>query len=194
MAWLYLLVLLSFSPTTVGDPPALNPFGDKEAVRDDAVPGYLEMSDGTVHAGMLYLTREHRLKIFDEKQERHRQVPLQAAARIDCKILKQWMEKEWRFKENASDEKVYTGHSYPAREYVHTITLKDGRTIHGGLAGIVYVETEKDKPATRFLLHKRDRGETGSDLKALLYVRSIRLGEQALQEARSRPVPKKSKK
>lgn len=182
MGWLSILILLSFSPeptATADDPPALNPFGDKEAVRDDAVPGYLEMSDGTIHAGMLYLTREHRLKIFDDKQERHRQVPLQAAARIDCKVVKQWLEKEWRFKENASDEKVYTGHSYPSREYVHTITLKDGKTIHGGLAGIVYVQTDKEKPAMRFLLHKRDRGETGSDLKSLLYVRTIRIGEKA---------------
>lgn len=174
------------------DHPALNPFGSKEEVRDDAVAGYLEMSDGAIHPGMLFLTRAHRLKIFDSKAELHRQVPLRAVARVDCTVLKEWMEKEWRFKENANDEKVYTGHAYPAREYVHTITLKNGRTIRGALSGIVYVQAESGKSAARFLLHKRDRGETGTKLKALLYVRTICLGEQALQDAKARAALKKS--
>ena len=38
----------------------------------------------------------------------------------------------------------------------------------------------------RFLLHKRDKGEPGTDLKSLVYVRSIQLGDKALEEAKSR--------
>lgn len=173
-------------------PEALNPFDHKDKTREDAMPGYLEVSDGSVRAGMIYLTREHRLKIFDDKLERSRLVPLSAVERVDCKILKEWQEKEWRFKENANDEKVYTGHTYPAREYVHTVTLKGGRKIQGALAGIVYVETDKKKPSERFLLHKRDRGETDTDLKSLLYVRCICLGEEALKEGQARISQKKS--
>ena len=67
------------------EPPALNPFGsDSERVdqsRDDALPGFLETSDGKVHPGQITLTRDARLKIFDEQQKKHREVPLKAIKR-----------------------------------------------------------------------------------------------------------------
>lgn len=160
------------------DPPAINPFGATAPEREDALPGYVELSDGSVHPGRVYLTREARLKVFDETEKRFRDVPLRAVKRIDCAVLKEWVEREWRFRENANDEKVYTGRNYPSREYVHTLTLTDGRTIRGPLSAIVYVQPSEGK-AVRFLLHKRDKGPVGTDLKALKYVRSVRLGDEA---------------
>jgi hypothetical protein len=188
LRWFVLLVAAAaLLPAVLGadEPPALNPFGPRRPAREDALPGCLELSDGTVHPGHLYLTRDARLKIFDQQQQRQREVPLQTVQRIDCTVRKEWVEKEWRFKENANDEKVYTGHSYPVREYVHTITLKDGRTIKGELSGIVYVQPEEGE-AERYLLHKRDKGELDTDLKSLLYVRSVRLGEEALAEGKEK--------
>ena len=168
------------------DPPALNPFGSRaerpDQKRDDAVPGYLETSDGKVHPGQITLTRDARLKIFDEQQKKHREVPLRAIKRIDCTVLKEWVEQEWRFKENASDEKYFTGRTYPSREYTHTITLKNGQKIEGTLSGIVYVRAPSVEDSDRYLLHKRDKGQPGTDLKSLVYVRSIQLGDKALEE------------
>jgi len=169
------------APAQDKEPPALNPFGQPDNDRDDVVPGYVELSNGEIWPGKVYLTRDHRLKVFDATVNRHREIPLQAVRRVDCKVSKEWMEKEWRFKKSANDEKVYTGKSYPAREYVHIVTLKDGRKIEGPLAAIVYLRGEGAKEPERFLLHKRDRGETGTGLKALVYVRTIRLGEEALE-------------
>ncbi len=168
------------------DPPAIDPFGPRTGGREDAIPGYLELSDGSVHPGRLYLTRETKLKIYDGAKKSFREIPLDAVSRIDCAVEKEWTEKEWRFKENASDEKVYTGRSYPAREYSHTITLGDGRTIRGPLSAIVYVEPAAGGEAERYLLHQRDKGEPGTDLKALLYVRKVRLGEKALEEGKKK--------
>ncbi len=110
-----LLMLSQRAPAQ--EPPSLNPFGSSadQKPRDDSMPGYLETSDGRVHAGQLFLTRDARFKIYDEERKRQREIPLKAIKRIDCVILKEWNEKEWRFKENASDEKFYTGRSYPAR-------------------------------------------------------------------------------
>jgi hypothetical protein len=181
---LTLIVGLLFAPAAAADePPALNPFGKATAVREDAVPGYCELSDGSLHIGQVYLTRDTRLKIYDEKVERQREVPLSAVRRIDGIVQKEWLEKEWRFKENANDEKVYTGRSYPAREYVHEITLQDGRTIRGPLSAIVYVQAPGGGQAERFLLHKRDKGAVGGDLKSLIYVRSVELGDAAVAAA-----------
>ena len=179
------------------EPPALNPFGSVRRDRDDAVPGYLETSDGKVYPGSVYMTRDKRLKILDDSIQRQREVPLRVVQQIECTVLKQWMEREWRFKELALNEKYYTGREYPSREYVHTITLKDGRTITGPLAEIVYVRPYAHSPseplahrpqvkAERFLLHKRDKGDPGEDLKSLTYVKLIKLGEEALEEGRGK--------
>ncbi len=181
--------LILFPGARGQEPPALNPFGtpaEQGQRRDDAVPGYLELSDGTIHPGRLYLTRDARLKIFDDERKQFREIPWKAVKRIDGIVVKEWLEEEWRFKENASDEKYSTGRTYPAREYTHKITLQDDRTIRGPLSGIVYVLADPAGEPERHLLHKRDKGEPETSLKSLVYVRSIRLGEKALEEGKRR--------
>lgn len=173
------------------EPPAINPFGPRQVIREDAVPGYIELSDGTIYVGNIYMTRDKRLKIYDESIKRQREIPLTAVSQIECKILKEWMEKEYRFRETTRDEKYYTGRQYPARECEHVITLKDGRQISGGLAEILYVAPlgEGDgssSPAepVRVILHKRQKGEIGQTLKELVYVKVVKLGEEALAEGK----------
>lgn len=210
------LAMVFFHPANSEDPPALNPFhpptdqsteGEKtksdvptlknRLERKDIYPGYVEISDGTVYPGMIYLTRDKRLEIYDNAIKQQREIPLRVVDSVECRVLKEWMEKEWRFKELASNEKYYTGRTYPARWYMHQIRLHDDRTITGILSGIVYVQPlhEDEGPEVghlperepkRFLLHKRDKGEIGEKLESLHYVRWIKLGEEALEEGRKR--------
>jgi len=161
-----------------------NNSADKAAPRDDAVPGYVELSNGVIRPGWLYLTREKRLKIYDETVQRQREIPWAAVERIECEVKTEWMEREWKFKETASDEKIYTGRKYPAREYIHTITLRGGRTITGPLAEIVYLQSSPEQEAESFLLNKRNKGEPGQPLKSLIYVKQIKLGKEAFEEGR----------
>ncbi len=185
-AWLAVAVLLTSMTTASDTPPTIRPFGPRKVTRSDAIPGYVELSDGTVYPGRLYLTRDARLKIFDATLQRQREIPLRIVRKIECKAEREWLEKEWRFKENASDEKVYTGRSYPARECVHTITLQDGRKIVGPLSAIVYVAQKEGAKPTRLLLHKRQKGPVGTQLKSLVFVRTIALGEEAFAEGQRR--------
>jgi hypothetical protein len=198
------MFLAGAAATWAAEPPAVNPFGKAPSEREDAVPGYVELSDGSIHPGMIYLTRDKRLQIYDEQLQRQREVPLQAVKELQCSVKREWMEKEWRFKETTSDEKVYTGRSYPAREYLHTITLADGRKLTGPLSGIVYVQprqtgpaqTDHDRPqpkAERFLLNKRNKGELGQELKSLLYVKRIKLGKDAMEEGERKATKKATK-
>ena len=166
------------------DAAALDPFAPRERRRTDTIPGFVELSDGTVHPGQIYLTRDARLKIFDVARNRAREVPLAAVRRIECSVKKEWTEKEWRFKENANDQKVYSGRSYPVREYSHSITLSDGRIIQGPLSAIIYVSDDHEQEPERFLLHERDKGHAGTELKSLIYVRVIELGEKALEQGK----------
>jgi hypothetical protein len=187
---LFLGLLAAAAGAPFQEPPALNPFGPPGARpdrrRDDDVPGRLELSSGRVLSGQVFLTRDTRLRIFDEARKQHREIPLRAIRRIDCRVVKEWLEPEWRFKENASDEKVFTGRSYPAREYTHALTLQNGQVIRGGLSGIVYLRAPSADQPERFVLHKRQKGEPGTGLSDLVYVRSIQLGEKAQEEGRRR--------
>lgn len=191
------LIICLIQDILAEEPPAINPFGSKQNQRDDAVLGYIELSDGAIYPGKIFLTRDKRLKLSDEQSQRQREIPLSEVKQIDCSVKKEWMEKEWKFKEAAKDEKVYTGRSYPVREYIHTVTLLDGRTIKGGLSEIVYVQAigdEVNKASNRqsntnpkrFILNKRNKGNLGQDLQSLVYVKSIKLGEKAFEEKKSK--------
>jgi hypothetical protein len=202
---LWLLALAGGPSSGLGaaeeEPPAINPFGPAKQDRGDALPGYLELSDGTVYVGTIYMTRGKRLKMEDRQaggdDVRQREVPLRVVKQIECLVDKEWMEKEWRFKEAALNEKVFTGRTYPARVYSHTVTLNDGRKISGTMGEIIYVRpfiASREGPLAdnplpdpeRFMLHKRDKGDVGKDLKSLLYVKQIKLGEDAVDEGRKK--------
>ena len=193
------VALASVVGMTLGaeEPPALNPFGPVRTERDDAVPGYVELSDGKVIVGNVYMTRDKRLKVYDEGTKRQREIPLRVVKQIECKVLKEWMEKEWRFKELALNEKYYTGREYPARECEYTITLRDDRTITGPLAELIYVqpyayeaeESRSYRPevkAEKHLVHKRQKGDPGTTLKDLTYVKLIKLGKEVVEEGKEK--------
>lgn len=185
VAVLLIVASLMVSDVRAQAPPAVNPFGRGQTVRDDAIPGYVELSDDTILPGHIHLTRDKRLKISDRTLKRQREIPLRTIKQVECRVEKEWMQRQWRFRENADSEKVYTGESYPTRIYVHTVTLTDGREIQGDLAGVVYLERgghEKKK----FVLHKRDKGPLGGHFDSLVYVRRIGLGPAALEESKKR--------
>ena len=170
---------------TAQEPPAIQPFGQGQSVRDDALAGYAELSDDTILPGHIHLTRDARVKIADRTLERQREIPLSRIKEIECEVEKEWREKEWRFRENASDLKVFTGKSYPARIYVHTLILTDGRKIRGDLSTVLYVQRPGHEK-TKLVLHKRDKGPVGADLDSLVYVRRIRLSLEAFEEGQTR--------
>jgi hypothetical protein len=200
LAWRAFVAVITLvaglSSLCAGEPPAINPFGQAPSARDDAVPGFIELSDGSIHPGLIYLTRDKRLQVYDEAKQRQREIPLQAAKQIDCTVKREWTEREWRFKETTNDEKLYTGRTYPSREYLHTVTLKDGRTIAGPLSAIVYIDPQygavrpgepaSPPPTEQFLLNKRNKGEPGQSLKSLVYVKRIKLGKEAFEEGRKK--------
>jgi hypothetical protein len=97
---------------------------------------------------------------------------------------------------------MYTGKSYPARTYQHTLTLRDGRTLTGEVAEIFYVQPLADASsgplgdaskadARRFMINKRNKGENGKDLKSLKYVKVIKLGKEAYEEGLAKASGKK---
>ncbi|MDO4558249.1 MAG: hypothetical protein Q4C47_04725 [Planctomycetia bacterium] len=179
--------------------PLVTPLVRTSAPPKDVVPGFLTLSDGSTIAGSIFLTRDKRVKIEDKAAERQREIPLSAIVSIETIVDREWMEDEWRFRENANNEKYFTGRSYPSRIFRHLVTLRNGRKIEGALSEVIYVDPAPELvypdmsasevaskglsiPTRRFLLHKRDKGEPGETLEDLSYVKLIRLGEDTMEE------------
>ncbi len=158
-----------------------NPFAPANPVRDDARPGKVVMSNGEEYKGHVYTTREKRLKIFDIADKTRKDVPLEAVARIEVKIEEEGLEKEWRWKEEGSDVKIYTGHAYPWKKYVTTLTLLDGEKITGHLSGLIYVQT--DNGTRKFLIHDKDKGERDEKLSDIVHIKTVELTRETKKPA-----------
>ena len=170
----------------VGEKP-VNPFaaGEESGVRKDAVPGYVELSTGAKVPGRLFTTRAKRVKIFNLQKEVYEYVPVPAIRKIETVIEWERMEKEWRFKEAGSSEKVYTGRSYPARKFAYRLTLLGGHTITGHILGQPLYLAREGK-TDRFVLHDRQKGPLDTTLEDLVYIRSVVLGQEAYEEVGKR--------
>ena len=183
--------------TFSAEPPALaNPLSRRESnVREDTMPGYIEMSNGEVLPGLLYITRDKRLEVYDVELKRQRTIPIHKIAKIECNVEKEWYEKEWRFKELASDEKMFTGREYPCRIFTYTITFDDDRELEGPMSGLIFVQPlnegedastghipERDAQRCYFNKRQSEKTDAGKKLGEIYYVKTVKIGEDALAE------------
>jgi hypothetical protein len=161
-----------------------NPFGAEGGVsgRKDAVPGYVELSTGLKIPSRIFTTRGKRLKIYNLKRETYEYVPVPALTKMEAVVEWERVDREWRFKEAGNPEKVYTGRSYAARQLAWKLTLRNGHQIMGHVLGQP-LYAEHNGRVERFILHKRDKGPMGSELKDLPYVKSVEFGADAYNQA-----------
>jgi hypothetical protein len=162
-----------------------NPFADTPQSRRDLMPGYIELSDGRLLPGRIYTTRDKPWSVYDAKTKTFRRIPPVVVRRIEAEMIWERDTPQWRWKEGGSDEKVYTGRTYPARKIEYTFTLINGMKISGTVQQPIYVR-HGDGEAARMILHERQKGALGQTLEDLVYVRRVELGKAALAEGRER--------
>ncbi len=165
-----------------GRSPA-SPFGlEASVLRRDAVPGYIELSDGRKVPGKIYTTRAKRLDVHNLERRLDEHVPVPAIKSIEAVVEWERIERQWRFKEAGSPEKVYSGRTYPARMLAWRLTLRNDHVITGHILGQpLYVTREGE--TERWVLHKRQKGPIGGTLEDLLYIRRVVFGKPAYAKA-----------
>jgi hypothetical protein len=177
-----LCVGAELAAATTEDPPS--PFGRPARRRADAREGVIRTSDGGIHVGRVYLIRGRKYRIWLADEKRFADVPPQVVASVVQEPVEEHMEREWRWKEHASDEKLYTGRAYPWRRYRTVLTIKDSdRELAGEASGVVYLEPAEGD-ARKFFLYVRQKGDYGDKLEDLVYVRRIEYGAEAVERAR----------
>jgi len=168
-----------------GEAAPRNPFAGQggaggAAGRKDAVAGCVELSSGEKLPGRIYTTRAHRLRIFNLKREIYEDVPVAAVQAIETIVEWERVDKEWRFKEAGNPEKIFTGRSYPVRQLAWRLTLRGGHEIVGHILGQpLYVEDGGRE--RQLILHMRDKGPMGAELKDLVYIRRVDFGPEAYE-------------
>lgn len=170
----------------VTEPSAADPRGtaSKPAARADALPGVVGLSDGQVLAGMIYTTLDKDLEVWVESQKRFRHVPPLLALSVSAVAVNEEMEKEWRWKEMGSDDRVETGRSRPIRRLEWKLHLIDDSTLVGSIKGQpIWVRAADGKTAGPFVLNERQAGEYGQKLADLVYIKQIVFSRRAMEEA-----------
>jgi len=184
----YWLGQATTATTPAGEPPAIaatNPFGSADRFqRTDAVPGVIVLSDGTLHAGGIFTTRDKDLEIWIAETKRWRHVPLLTLLSLEAVIVSEGMELEWRWKEMGLNEKVYTGRKTPVRRFLWRAHLIDGSYLTGAIKGQpLWVETAAGQRGP-LLLHERSDGKYGQTLEGLVYVKRVVVSRRAMKQAR----------
>ena len=159
-----------------------------EPVPPDAVKGFLVLSSGDRVEGAIHLTRDAVLKFYHAEKKTLLSLRLSELTHIEQEPTVERMEKEWRWLENANDQKVYTGKEYPVRELETVLHTKDGRTLRGELTALLFVVN--DNGQQRFVLHRRQKGDPGQKLSDLLYVKLVDFRQVAKKTDNKEEPPK----
>jgi hypothetical protein len=155
--------------TRTATAPASSPLTNRNApsVRSATIT----LSDGTKLTGPLTTTPLKPLRMYVEETKEYVDVPIDDIASMKAAVVWERDEKEWQFKLSGSDEKVYSGKTYPARETTYTIKTMEGKEISGSIAAPLYLK--RGDESKTLVLHKRDKGEVGQTLKQLIYVKEV---------------------
>ena len=149
--------------------------------REDALPGVVELSDGSIIAGMLYTTREHDWSVYVEGERLWRRVPFLCVLGIRAVVVEEKMEPRWRWKAMGEPERVYTGAEYPARRLEWKFRLIDGSEIAGTVKGQPLWVERDGRRLGPFILHERSSGRDGESLADLVYVRRVIVSRRMME-------------
>ena len=158
--------------TTRPSTSPVSPLVDRQQAT--ARTGTITLSDGSKLVGEIATTADRPLRVYDDQAKQYVDVPIEDVVSIKAAVVWERDEQEYQFKTSGSDEKVYSGKTYPARELQYAITSKDGTKATGGIAAPIYFKQGDERKT--FILHKRDKGEVGQTLKQLVYVSEISFG------------------
>lgn len=154
---------------------ATSPF--VETVRADARSAVITLSDGSTLRGTVSTTPDKPIRIWDDRNETYRDIPLRLIRSFEAHVLWERDEPEWRFIDSGSDIKEQTGRTYPARELQYTVTLVNDQTLRGGIvAPLYYQPTDSDRRQT-LVLNKRQKGDPGQTLDELIYLKQVDINE-----------------
>jgi len=172
-----------------GDTPrkkAFNPFRARGRRPKYAVPARITWSDGKVLEGWVWRRANGHIRIFNRKERAHQDYFLSDLTRIDVKAETENFERDWRWKNQGSSEKVFLDIGYFWNQYVTTLTTTDGEAIAGDCSGQFYA-MGLDGKKSKWYLYKRLSGRDAEkkkreELKPLVHVLRVEFTDDFLKK------------
>lgn len=176
----FVALLAAFACRATAQAP-VDPFGRRARARSprDAVWGTLLLSDGEAHEGWIHLTAGQRLRMFDDKRKEPVHYQLAQLKELRVQVARNRVEQEWRFKESASDVKVFTGVEYARKDFDAVIVPAEGKERPLNIAlGQPFFVTPLEGRRRRFILRPYLRGEADVPLEKLVHIAWMIFHEQ----------------
>ncbi|MCU0727432.1 MAG: hypothetical protein MUE73_16865 [Planctomycetes bacterium] len=136
-------------------------------------PGKVVFSDGSFLAGAIRTTEGKPLRLIEGGTARRLDLAVTEIARLTIRVTHEEEYRVWRWVEDGSREKVFTGETYPKREFETEVTLVNGETRRGSLVAVLYVYEEGSEKPRKVILKDKDQGEVGQTLADRRYVEAV---------------------
>lgn len=134
-------------------------------------PGQVILSNGRVLTGKISTTVDTPFRIWISSIKRYRDIALMRIRRMDVKILAHREIRQWRYLQNGSDIKLYSGKTQPWFRFAYTFTLLHGEKITGTVVAPLFVQTPHHH--YNLLLFKHLEGKIGEPVAEVVYVKQI---------------------
>ena len=166
-------------------PAFVNPRARRTKKPKYALPVRVTWSDGKVIEGWTWRRANAPICIFDRKAKAHEDFFLSDLKRMDIRPETETFERDWRWKNQGSSEKVFLEIGYFWNQYVTTFRTHEDETAAGDCSGLFYL-VPVEGAATKFTLHKRHSGRDVKHAKKealapLVYVKSIEFTDDFLK-------------
>ena len=167
-------------------PKAYNPFRGRPRWPKYAAPSRVTYSDGTVLEGYSWRRANGTIRIYNRKSKAHEDYYVEDLKKITVKVESTTFERDWRWKNQGSSEKVFLKTGYIWSQNATTFSIVDGDVVTGDCAGIFRMVT-LDGKRTTWILHKRHSGrdtphKERKDLEPLVYVQKVEFTDDILKK------------
>ncbi len=171
------------SPGTKFAPAQANPFAHAhEGLALGVRQGTVELSDGRVLTGKIWTTLRTPFRVWLDNIKQYRDMDIRLIKSIHVKIIRAHLIRQWRWQQEGSDIKVYSGLTKPRISFAYRFTMVNGKTVTGTLIAPLYVRTAHHR--YNLLMYKRIEGKLGEKLGGIVYVKAVHLKvTPAIQQA-----------
>lgn len=174
-------------PKKPGKPGHVNPFRSRRARWPKyAAPCRITYSDKTVVEGYAWRSGNAPIRIFDRAKREHESYFLTDLKRLTVAPDSTTFERDWRWKNQGSSEKVYLEIGYLWSEYRTTFLTADGEKAVGDCSGMFNIVTLDGKRMKWFLYKRhnnRDKPHKKRDeIEPLVYIKQIEFTDDILKK------------
>ena len=135
--------------------------------------GSVELSDGRILRGTIWTTPERPFRIWLAGLKRYRDIDVELVKSIQAQVLGAHRIRQWRWQQEGSDIKLYSGKTKPRLSFAYRFTLIRGKPVTGTLDAPLFVRANGRK--YNLILYKRLEGTWGEKLSAVVYVKKVEL-------------------